>query len=1087
MHRTHSSDQNSVNVEICNLGSISQEKACPSCAISDSYTTINQDDIQNDNVSQDFNSNLRAFFDLSGDMFWVLDLQGNIIETNAHQYLGYQKEELLGHSVLIVHPPELHQRAMEIVMAMLEGRKSVCPLPLIKKDGTRIPVETRATLGAWNGQKAIFASSRDMSTLMLSEEKFSKAFHESPALMAISTITEGQFIDVNTSFLQTLGFNREEVIGKTSRDLHLYNDYSIRDTAAQDALKIGEEISTEQRTRTKDGRWLDGVYSVRILSIGKEKLLFTVMIDMTAQKESQRKLQHLIAMEDFLVQSASKLLTADPRRTNEALNSVMTAVGKLAESDRSYIFQFNLRKRIMDNIVEWCAPGIAPQIQELQNLPFSFFPDLIELFKKGEPFVANDVSDLDDSHKMTRDVLESQNIKSALLIPILSKHKMMGFLGLDSVSKMRVWPIEYVNILIILSNNIASAWEKKAQFTNLNIATQKAREYANQAKRANSYKDEFISTMSHEIRTPMNGVINAVRFLSETNLDQRQQRYIAMLRNSSEILLKIINDILDYSKISSGKAILEHNSFDLRETIDYCIAPYLSAAEIKGLDFKVTYNSDIPSFFLGDQRKINQILANILSNAIKFTKNGGIQFIVEAITEKNFSRIFFTIKDTGIGMSEEFIKKQLFNAFQQGNPAISREFGGSGLGLRIAKQLSNMMGGEIDISSKENSGATIVVSIVLEIDQKRINQVRSHNNSLIYILGNKAGIAYSLEEIFHGWGMSVTCFESPEDIQLESIRRSRVCVCLDLDLFGQLLDKIMSYKEKPTLFVTEQCWQERIMDSMKGYLLSARILKIPLDPSSIYENMNIKIIQEDKSNELIGLENVSFKNTSVLVVEDNDLNIEIISEYLRRLGITAHIAKDPHEFYFKIDNGILFDLIFMDVQLGDTVDGYQLTRAVRTSKNFELRNIPIIAMTAHVLEKEKKRSFESGMNDRLDKPIDPHELEKILKKWISSNKQMFRERSVSKNSIIPILPTPRGTYKYINEYELSEFIEKIMIPVQDHEPDKCNEIVREYENYIWPNRIIDYFNKIVENIEDFKFKETEIILQKLKAQMKIMG
>lgn len=277
--------------------------------------------------------NLEAFFSLATDMLWVLDECGTILATNADARLEYEPGELMGRSVLEAHPPEVREEALRIVGEMLAGTEEVCPLPLITKNGRRIPVETRVGWGVWNGKKAIFGSSRDVSRLQLSEQKFARAFNASNAAMAISTIVDGRYIEVNDAFLRIHGFSRSEVIGSTAAQLGLFD--SSHDRAALIG-RISETQPTwlgEIPTRTKDGRILDGAFTAQIIRVGDETLLFSMMIDHTELNADKALLKSMAEKARAMGQAKADFMARMSHEIRTPMNGIFGTARLLMDTD----------------------------------------------------------------------------------------------------------------------------------------------------------------------------------------------------------------------------------------------------------------------------------------------------------------------------------------------------------------------------------------------------------------------------------------------------------------------------------------------------------------------------------------------------------------------------------------------------------------------------------------------------------------------------------------------------------------------------------------------------------------------------------
>lgn len=368
--------------------------------------------------------------------------------------------------------------------------------------------------------------------------------------------------------------------------------------------------------------------------------------------------------------------------------------------------------------------------------------------------------------------------------------------------------------------------------------------------------------MSHEIRTPLNAIIGMGHLIRNTELTPKQEDYINKMHSSSEALLDIIDNILDFSRGEANKLELSSICFNLKETLQKVIYTIESQAEEKELKLTLNFDNRIPNMLVGDPQKISQILRNFGSNAIKFTNKGEITLTVKQISKKNQTvYLSFSVTDTGIGISVKD-NKQLFKPFSQADNSITRNFGGTGLGLAISQQLSDLMGGKIHVKSKPNKGSTFIFSVKLQACNK------------------------------------------------------------------------------------QEC----------------QPIKIPASKCGKHKNHRLNKIK-------------------VLVVEDDQLNLLLINEYLISFGVTEVTLAKNGEAALKQLHQSKFDIVLMDLQM-PIMDGYETTRQIRENNNWKA--LPIIAVTAHALDSEYLKCRDTGMNDYITKPIDPDALLDILSKWTNT-------------------------------------------------------------------------------------------------------
>jgi PAS domain S-box-containing protein len=662
--------------------------------------------------------NFSTFFNTIQDFLFVLDSEGRIVRVNdtVIQRLGYTNEELVGQSVLIVHPPDRREEAAIIVQEMLNGSNAICKVPLISKNGLCIPVETRVVEGSWNGEPALFGVSKDISSLQLSEEKFAKAFRLNDSLMAISELKTGTYIDVNDSFCKTLAYRREQVIGKSSQELNLFVDPKKRNEALQILEKTGILKNFPLQVYTNKGDIRYGKFTASIITVFNEKYLLTSMSDITEELNNQRRLQSKDVILEAAAQSA--FLYVDSQNWNKATSKALEIIGNHTNVDRSYVFQLSHEE---DDIYarqthEWVADGIEPQIGNpiLQHIPMhqAGYSRWLSVLSAGK----NLFGMIENFPLEEQETLRSQNILSLVVCPIFVDKQLWGFMGFDHCKTKHNWTPAESDTLRVVANTLGAAVTvenrlikerkliKDLQPLNERLFAEKQR-----AESAAKAKTEFLANMSHEIRTPLNSVLGYTELLESMIHDKKMKNYLKSIQDGGRILLTLINDILDLSKIEASKLLLRNEPLSIRDLMQEVNSLFRHRAKAKGINFRIRIDDNVPELLDMDKARLRQILLNLVGNAIKFTDRGYVSVRVSAQSMGEGRLCLKTrVEDSGIGIHPENLERIFENFYQQDGQSI-RKYGGTGLGLSISRRLAQLMGGKINVRSVVNQGSVFTL------------------------------------------------------------------------------------------------------------------------------------------------------------------------------------------------------------------------------------------------------------------------------------------------------------------------------------------------------------------------------------------
>ncbi|MDT4804395.1 Signal transduction histidine-protein kinase BarA [compost metagenome] len=519
-----------------------------------------------------------------------------------------------------------------------------------------------------------------------------------------------------------------------------------------------------------------------------------------------------------------------------------------------------------------------------------------------------------------------------------------------------------------------------------NIELDLARKEALEASRI---KSEFLANMSHEIRTPLNGILGFTRLLQKSELTPRQQDYLGTIEKSADSLLGIINEVLDFSKIEAGKLVLEHIPFNLRDLIQDALTLLAPTAHAKQLELVSLIYRDTPLSLIGDPQRLKQILTNLVSNAIKFTHSGTI--VVRAMVEDESAeraQLRISVQDTGIGLAEEELRN-LFQAFSQADNSMTRQAGGTGLGLVISKRLVEQMGGEIGVTSNPGEGSEFWISLSLP-------KTRDDGEPLprAALLGRRAALLerheltrQAMQHQLEDHGLQVQQFSSL-DALLEAVATQRHGdQPIDLAVLGA------NAQELPPERLSQHIWDlERLgckslvlcpttEQALYQELLPEASSQVQAKPACARKVQNCLL-------QLFGARQLRIEPPAplasraprLLCVDDNPANLLLVKTLLEDMGAEVQAVDNGPAALAKIQQHT-FDLVFMDVQMPG-MDGRQTTEAIRQwESEHERVALPIIALTAHALANEKRALLQAGMDDYLTKPISERQLAQVVLKW----------------------------------------------------------------------------------------------------------
>ncbi|MBF0161477.1 MAG: PAS domain S-box protein, partial [Magnetococcales bacterium] len=851
-----------------------------------------------------------------------------------------------------------------------------------RKDGTGFPVSIVASVlirtGKLDGTVVTFrdiTGRKEVEANLIRSEAYFRTLFESSNDAAM-LLDENGFFDCNGATLAMFGCaTREEFCQLHPSDLsppcQLRGEDSLILANQQIAIAMAEGSSRFEWLHMRvDGQEFPAEVLLSAVVLDGRRILLAVVRDITSRKQIEERLRH--AKEQ--AEAATLKFQAQEAHLRSIMENALDAIvtieldGRVVEFNRAAerIFGYSRQEILGQNMIEYIVPHA---LREQHRAVLSRWADRTE-----EPFTLARRAEL-SGLRADGTLVDLQFALTA----VTSQGKRYFTSFIQDITERKQW-------------------------------TESLREALAEAESSNMAKTLFLANMSHEIRTPMNGVLGMIDLALGTELPEKTREFLSHAKSSSHLLLRVINDILDYSKIESGRLQLESVEFYLGDTLVDAVNLFRQAAMDKTLEMVVAAPPQSIGRLVGDRLRIQQVLVNLVGNAIKFTKSGSICLKVVVIERSNEEvRLEFSVKDTGIGLTEEQTGK-LFSPFVQADSSTTRRFGGTGLGLSICRRLVEMMGGEIWVKSTPDVGSTFYFTVALGLDSSAMpyapvlpadlrgvkalvvddNQdARTVTTELLLHLGMEAVAVETGQECLEtlveaarrglGYGLVLLDWRMPEMDGLELARK-----ILEEPVLNGAYQADGTPSVPPKRIMMTAFGKESILQQAQQAGLDACLIK-PMTPSLLLDTI-LDVFGKtvtraydshlDKIDKTTVIRHVG--GARILLVEDNPINQRVAQELLESMGVQVTLANHGQEAIQWLQQEP-FELIFMDVQM-PVMDGYQTTRYLREQASFE--KMPIIAMTAHALVGDKDNCLAAGMNDYISKPIDLQQLFRVLLQWI---------------------------------------------------------------------------------------------------------
>lgn len=757
--------------------------------------------------------------------------------------------------------------------------------------------------------------------------------------------TDGsQILSINQAALKILGYQSQQDLLDNGFDMVAGSVVAEDKSKLLDTIKalkaVGDNATVEYRVQHSSGKILHVMCNMKLLERNGTLFYQRFLLDCTAQKIQERKEWE---KKDLKIEYQEKLFDIFSTYLASNTDDVYMMLNKNA------------------HIVEY----ISPNVERVLGVSMAEVAEDLRKFGQaryltGKPFTYEDLEKLEPGS-------ESVKIETERINPRTGERKYF---------RENVYCVTIQNVKKLIVYISDRTRERKIQDALV--------EALDMAKVANKAKSAFLSSVSHDIRTPMNAIMGLTELLKDEAGNPAQViEYTQKIHAASQHLLGLINDVLDMNKIESGNTTLNISQFSLAEVIDDLNTIIRPQTKAKNQTFEIYTAALTFEDLLGDKLRINQILINILSNAVKYTQSGGkIVMRVEELPQlnENYSQIQFTISDNGMGMSEEYLQK-IFNPFTRENSSAINKIQGTGLGMAITKSLVDLMNGSIQVQSKPGQGSTFTLKLELRIQNQTRgedwNFWRKNGISRMLVVDDEEDICKNIIRTMSGTGVIIQ-FATNGQMTVDMVCRAREnkraydLILLDWKMPGmdgmetarQIRDNY--HDDIPIMIFTAHDWEE-IKEEALGIGINHFLLK-PFFMSNFKEA--VLRIMGDRSNVLPQAGGTALKGKNILVVDDIEINRMILTKILNKLEATCDTAENGQEAVQKFEKSKPgeYDIIFMDIQM-PIMDGYESTRKIRASSHPSAKQVAIIAMTANAFNDDVTEALESGMDAHIAKPV----------------------------------------------------------------------------------------------------------------------
>ncbi|HET9840172.1 MAG TPA: PAS domain S-box protein [Candidatus Angelobacter sp.] len=902
---------------------------------------------------------LAAVVESSNEFIGAADLDGKVTFLNraARTLVGLERDEsVAGKNVLDFVTDEQRRTHADDVLRLVQrdglwqgetefkNWKTGASIPVLQSVFTVFDPQNQKPMAIATIGRDISARKHSEQELRESAERYQDLFENATDLIQ-SLDPDGRFLLVNQAWKDTLGYSEEEISSLSMCDV-VRADQREQCMALHNRVMAGEDIGRVEVvfiTKAGDQVILEGNVNCKIKD-GQAVSTRGIFRNITERKKAERALR-------------------DSEKKFHLLANNINQVFWIMNGDGQVLY-------------------VSPAFEQVFG-------------RSCESVYQNPRSWIESVHPEDRSLVEQQYQMQLDGEPADCEYRMYSSDGGLHWLRRKAFPVRDASGKLVRIVGLA------ADITERKLAQHQLMRAKEAAEDANRAKSEFLANMSHEIRTPMNGIIGLTDLALETELSPEQRGYISSVKESADVLLRILNDILDFSKIEARQLVLENIQFGLRGSIDGLMKTLAARADEKGLELTSFIAPDVPCRLFGDPTRLRQILLNLLGNAIKFTDRGEVVLRVEKSGEfDGKAQLHFSVRDTGIGIGADR-QEAIFQKFIQADSSSTRKYGGTGLGLAITSELVRMMDGRVWLESEVGRGSTFHFDIRLEVAEGGEDEVPAGMRALqglkVLVVDDNATNLQILLHMLSKWGLQPLPARSGAEalaVLGKSAREGTTITFAILDVLMPEMDgftlaqKIKADPKYDGLKLLALSSAAQVGDAARcrAMGMSGHLTK-PVSKAELLGTLCqlLGSLDEPKSQPPVAPPpsmHAPERPAHVLLAEDNHINRMLATRLLEKHGYTFSVAENGAEVLevLKKQN---FDCVLMDVQM-PVMDGFEATAAIRNTERLNGRHLPIIAMTAHAMTGDRERCVAAGMDGYVSKPVKPKELFSAIEEVLGS-------------------------------------------------------------------------------------------------------